>query len=49
MRISRETRQQWLTGGEAAPLTAGLIPERDYTHINEQNSELRLWLPEQAK
>jgi hypothetical protein len=49
MRIASEMRAQWGDTAEADPLTGELIPARDYSGLNDQDTSLRLWLPDQAK
>ncbi len=49
MRIAREIMAQWAASAEATPLSANLIPERDYSSLNEQDEQLRLWLPDPAR
>lgn len=49
MRIASEMRAQWGAVGDAGGLTNDLIPGRDYSGLNLQDTELRLWLPDQAK
>lgn len=48
MRISRELMAEWQAGYGRNRLSE-LIPERDYTGLNQQAAQLRVWLPEQAK
>lgn len=47
MRISRKTWDSW-NGRDERPFTA-VLTGRDYTALNVQNAQLRIWLPEPAK
>jgi hypothetical protein len=49
MRIASEISAQWRGVSEEAPLTEGLISNRDYSGLTLQDSSLRLWLPDQAR
>ena len=49
MRIASEVQAQWQVRAEAVSLTGNLITERDYTGLNQQDAELRIWLPDQAR
>jgi len=49
MRIAREIMAQWAASAEATPLSNNLIPPRDYSDLNEQDEQLRIWLPDQAQ
>jgi hypothetical protein len=49
MRIAREVMAQWAASAEATPLSTNLIPPRDYRDLNEQDEQLRIWLPDQAQ
>ena len=46
MRVSRDSLSKWEAGED---VLSPLIPCRDYVGLNEQNAQLRMWLPEQAK
>lgn len=48
MRISRETMYLWDVAAKEEPISS-LIPDRDYRGLNQQDSQLRIWLPESAK
>lgn len=48
MRIAREMLNQW-GGGEGPALSCDLIPPRDYSGLHIQDTEIRLWLPDQVK
>lgn len=47
MRISRSTIAGSASGSDAQ--LSALIPQRDYSNLNEQNRQLRVWLPDPAK
>lgn len=49
MRIAREIMAQWSASSDAKPLSENLIPQRDYSSLNEQDEQLRIWLPDQAR
>ena len=49
MRISREQLDQWSRQAQSQPLSEGLIDARDYTGLNHQDCQIRLWLPDQAR
>lgn len=48
MRISRDSMADWQLDANGSRLQA-LIPPRDYSGINQQDEQLRLWLPHGAK
>ena len=48
MRISRDTMEEWQSGANGTRLSQ-LIPTRDYSGLNFQTEQLRLWMPEPAK
>jgi len=48
MRISRDSTSEWQLGVNENPLSA-LGPGRDYSGLNKQDDQLRLWLPEAAR
>jgi hypothetical protein len=49
MRIAAEVMAQWRTDAQGTPLSKNLLPPRDYGGLNEQDSQLRIWLPDQAR
>ena len=49
MRISREQLDQWSRQAQAQPLSEGLIGARDYSGLQRQDTQIRLWLPDQAR
>lgn len=49
MRIARDVLADWVPGAEEGPLSANLIPVRDYSGLNVQDTQLRIWLPDGAK
>lgn len=48
MRISRDTMADWQLKAGGKTLQE-LIPARDYSGLNRQGSQLRVWLPYPAK
>lgn len=48
MRISRDRMANWDIKRLSPGLTE-LIPPRDYSNLNEQGAQLRIWLPEPAR
>lgn len=48
MRISRDSMSEWQLGANENPLSA-FGPGRDYSGLNKQDDQLRLWLPEAAR
>lgn len=48
MRISRERVAEWELGNSGKELSS-LIPPRDYSGMNLQDEQLRVWLPDPAK
>jgi len=48
MRISRDSMAEWQSGANGNRLSQ-FIPTRDYTGLNIQDDQLRIWLPECAK
>lgn len=48
MRISRERVAEWELGNGGKKLSS-LIPPRDYSGMNLQDEQLRVWLPDPAK
>lgn len=49
MRISREQLDQWVRQAEEQPLSDDLIPPREYSGLQRQDTQVRLWLPDQAR
>lgn len=49
MRIARDVLADWVPGDDNVPLSADLIPPRDYRGLNVQDVQLRVWLPDGAK
>lgn len=49
MRIAREILNEWHADADVFPLTSNLIPQRDYSGLNKQDCELRIWLPDPAR
>jgi hypothetical protein len=49
MRIARDVLADWVPGAEEGPLSANLIPASDYSGLNVQDTQLRIWLPDGAK
>lgn len=49
MRISREQLDQWVRQAVAQPLSDDLIPPREYSGLQCQDTQVRLWLPDQAR
>lgn len=49
MRISSEIMAHWGESANEVTLSDGLIPQRNYTGLNVQNEQLRIWLPDPAK
>lgn len=49
MRIAQNTLSEWRRSSEDTPLSSNLVPERDYSGLEVQDSELRIWLPDAAK
>lgn len=49
MRIAREVMVQWQSVAGEGSLSSGLIPPRDYTGLELQDAQLRIWLPDQAR
>ncbi|WP_041655993.1 hypothetical protein [Azoarcus sp. KH32C] len=39
----------WVPSADDSPLSADLIPSRDYRGLNMQDTQLRVWLPDGAK
>ncbi len=48
MRISQDSMSGWQPGVNENPLSA-LVLSRDYSGLNKQDDQLRLWLPEAAR
>ncbi|MBU0593852.1 MAG: hypothetical protein KKH74_08970 [Gammaproteobacteria bacterium] len=48
MRISRDRMSEWNLGIKGQGLSL-LIPQRDYSGMNKQEEQLRVWLPDPAK
>lgn len=48
MRVSRDNLAKWAAGDRGDGLSQ-LIADRDYEGLNQQDQQLRLWLPEPAK
>lgn len=48
MRISRERMSEWDLGIRGQSMSS-LIPQRDYSGMNQQEEQLRVWLPDPAK
>ena len=46
MRVSRDNLSKWEAGED---VLSPLAPFRDCEGLNEQNADLRVWLPEPAK
>lgn len=49
MRISSEIMAHWGESANEVTLSDTLIPQRNYTSLNVQNEQLRIWLPDPAK
>ncbi len=49
MRLASDVMADRVPGAYKDPLSADLIPPRDYGGLNVQNAQLRVWLPDGAK
>ena len=49
MRIAREIMAHWGQAATELALSDDLIPRRDYSGLNVQDNQLRIWLPDPAK
>ena len=49
MRIAREIMAHWGQSATDLELSDGLIPHRNYSGLNVQDEQLRIWLPDPAK
>ena len=49
MRIAREIMAHWGQSAADLALSNGLIPQRNYSGLNVQDEQLRIWLPDPAK
>jgi hypothetical protein len=49
MRISSEIMAHWEVTANEFKLSDALIPQRNYTGLNVQDKQLRIWLPDPAK
>jgi hypothetical protein len=49
MRIAREIMAHWGQSATDLVLSVGLIPQRNYSGLNVQDEQLRIWLPDPAK
>ena len=49
MRIPRERLDQWRRQADSHALSDGLIAARDYTGLQRQDAQIRLWLPDPAR
>jgi hypothetical protein len=49
MRIASEILTQWRATADSVPLSDHLIPRRDYAGLCQQEEQLRIWLPDQAR
>ena len=49
MRIPRELLDQWQRQAHSHTLSDGLIEARDYSGLQRQDAQIRLWLPDPAR
>ena len=49
MRVAREIMAHWGEAATKVRLSDSLIPQRNYTGLNVQDEQLRIWLPDPAR